>query len=380
MSNSNQTQPKDFGYGEEQDMLKNAAQRFISDLAPLEALRKDIAGTEDPYLGEERRGFYDADAWREMAALGWSALAVPERCGGAEMGLVTAVALAEEIGAAAMPTPLTSTLQSTFLLREMATPEADAVLSRIAEGAAVTWAFSDAHGCLHPRDTSVIAEQGRLSGTAHFVQDLQKADVIVVAAQEDAGVAWYALDAGGEGVALAADRIVDLTRDQGRVILEGASGTRLTDAAAGLAAYDAALPALLTLLAADIAGAAEWVLQATAEYAKTRQQFDRPIGFFQAVKHPIVDMMIAADQSRSLVYAAACAFDFDREDALRLALLAKSSASDTAGFCANRGTQLHGGIGFTWESDVQIYHKRLMHAQQLLGDGVAQRAALAALL
>ena len=141
-----------------------------------------------------------------------------------------------------------------------------------------------------------------------------------------------------------------------------------------------ALPALLTLLAADMAGAAEWQLQATAEYAKVRTQFDRPIGFFQAVKHPIVNMMIAADETRSLVYSAACAWDHDPDDALRCALLAQSNASDTASFCSNRSTQLHGGIGFTWESDVQIFHKRQMHSQFLLGDGSWHREKVAALL
>ena len=122
-----------------------------------------------------------------------------------------------------------------------------------------------------------------------------------------------------------------------------------------------------------IAGSSEWLLQTTAEYAQIRTQFDRPIGFFQAVKHPVVNMMILADQTRSLVYAAACAYDTDSAAAHRAAHLAKSSASDTAEFCANRATQLHGGIGFTWEHDVQIYHKRLIHSQHLYGDGVWHR-------
>ena len=97
---------------------------------------------------------------------------------------------------------------------------------------------------------------------------------------------------------------------------------------------------MLTLLSADMAGAAEWQLQATAEYAKVRVQFERPLGFFQAVKHPIVNMMILGDQTRSLVYAAACSYDTDPGASHKAAHLAKSSASDTAEFCANRATQL----------------------------------------
>ncbi len=111
-----------------------------------------------------------------------------------------------------------------------------------------------------------------------------------------------------------------------------------------------------------------------------RTQFDHPIGFFQAVKHPIVNMMLAVDRARSLVYAAACAVDADPRDALRLARMAKASASDAAAFCSDRSVQLHGGIGFTWECDVHIYFKRQKHNQFLWGDGTHQRAQLATLL
>jgi alkylation response protein AidB-like acyl-CoA dehydrogenase len=132
---------------------------------------------------------------------------------------------------------------------------------------------------------------------------------------------------------------------------------------------------LLTIVAADLCGAAEWQLQTTAEYARVRTQFDRPIGFFQAVKHPIVDMMIAVDRARSLTYAAACAVDTDPGDAPRRARMAKAAA-----FWSDRSVQLHGGIGFTWECDVHIYFKRQKHNEQLYGDAAYQRAWIAALL
>jgi len=137
---------------------------------------------------------------------------------------------------------------------------------------------------------------------------------------------------------------------------------------------------MLTIVAADMTGAAEWQLGTTTEYAKVRRQFDRPLGFFQAVKHPIVNMMIAIDEARSLVYNAACAIDVEPQAAERYARMAKSAASDAAAFCSSRSVQLHGGIGFTWECDVQIYFKRQKHSQMLLGDGIYQREKLAALL
>jgi alkylation response protein AidB-like acyl-CoA dehydrogenase len=364
-------QPRDFGFGEEQEMLKDSARRLMEDKQPLVTLRKSIEGSEDPYLGDVRHGHYDMAAWDEMIALGWTALAVPEEAGGVGMNLVTAVAVAEEVGRAAMPTPLTATLLSTFMLREAGTPEAQGWLAKIAEGASMSLAIYGKDGSLESDSTDVTVSAGKLNGTAHFVQDLQKVNSLLVSAIDNGTVKLYCVDLSDAGVEATSDRIVDLTRDQGRVTFNDVSAQCVSED--GAKVHHQALPALLTLTAADMAGGCEWLMQTTAEYAKVRSQFDRPIGFFQAVKHPIVNMMISIDETRSLVYAAASAFDTDPETAHMAAHFAKSSASDTAEFCANRATQLHGGIGFTWEHDVQIYHKRVMHSQQQFGDGVWQR-------
>lgn len=374
------TQPRDFGFDDQIRMLKDAVQRFLGEKQPVAQLRPHLKGTEDPHLGTVRDAWYDRPAWREMIELGWPLAAVPESAGGIGMGLVAAAAIQEEIGRAACATPLTSTLQATFVLRAA---NAVAQLARIAEGASMALALCAEDGDVEAGATAIEAvavgtDSARLTGTAWYVQDPEKADGFVVAARGAAGVGLYYVARGA--VEIRRDRIVDLTRDQGRVVLRDCAAEVIAEPGTGEAVLARALPALLTLVAADIAGAAEWQLQATAEYAKQRVQFDRPIGFFQAVKHPIVDMMIAADETRSLVYNAACAYDHDPDDALRCARLAKSSASDTASFCANRSTQLHGGIGFTWEHDVQVYHKRQMHSQFLFGDGAWHRQKLAELL
>jgi alkylation response protein AidB-like acyl-CoA dehydrogenase len=137
---------------------------------------------------------------------------------------------------------------------------------------------------------------------------------------------------------------------------------------------------MLTIVAADMCGAAEWQLQTTVAYAQVRTQFEHPIGFFQAVKHPLVNMMLEVDRTRSLVYAAACAVDTEPDKAEEYARMAKASAADMAAFCSGRSVQLHGGIGFTWECDVHLYFKRQLHNQLLFGDAAYQRAKLAALL
>ena len=148
----------------------------------------------------------------------------------------------------------------------------------------------------------------------------------------------------------------------------------------GDAVIDAAMPALLCMLSADMVGAGEWLLQTTVEYTKTRVQFDRPLGFFQAVKHPLVNVMLQIDNAKSLTYNAACAFDHDPDSALRLARMAKSEASDMAVFSSSRAVQFHGGIGFTWECYVHLFFKRQMHSQVMLGDAKYQRALLADLV
>ncbi|MGB1342458.1 MAG: acyl-CoA dehydrogenase family protein [Pseudomonadales bacterium] len=374
------TTPKDFGFTEDISMLKDTYAKFLSEQKTVENLRPSLKGTEDPYHGDQRPAFYDAQNWQQTVDLGIHAVSIPEEQGGIGMGLVAATAIAEEIGRYALATPLTNTLLATFLLRAIDTSEGNALLEAMAGGTRVGLALYGEDGSLEGDSTDVRVEDGKLLGQSWYVTDAQKSEVLIVAAHSADGIDLYKVNRQGDNVHLFDDRIVDLTRDQARIQFDHTEAQALTTAGQGLMSIQKALPALLTLTAADIAGAAEWQLQTTAEYAKVRSQFDRPIGFFQAVKHPIVDMMITADETRSLVYQAAAAYDFEPEDAARCAHLAKSSASDTAEFCANRSTQLHGGIGFTWEADVQIYHKRQMHSQFLFGDGVWQRAKLGELL
>jgi alkylation response protein AidB-like acyl-CoA dehydrogenase len=280
-----------------------------------------------------------------MVELGWTSLAVPESAGGAGMKMVAVAALAEEAGRAALPSPLIATLLATCVLREAPLDNARRWLERIVEGKAATLAITNTAGSWEVDDTDIHAKNNGdsvvLDGTAAFVQDARKASFFVVSAVGDAGVGLYALPADTPGVTIKPDHIVDLTRDQARVELTG-----------------------------------EWQLQTTTEYARVRRQFDHELGYFQAVKHPLVNMMLDVDRARSLVYAAACAIDTEPQRAEYYARMAKSAASDMAAFCSGRSVQLHGGIGFTWECDVHLYFKRQKHNQMLFGDGIYQRTKL----
>jgi|TARA_B110000908_G_scaffold130575_1_gene153556 alkylation response protein AidB-like acyl-CoA dehydrogenase len=369
-------QPKNFGFGEDETMLRDSARKFFSDNCSADKIHNLVA--TDPNIHRSIDCVWDKNLWQQIVELGWTAVCVSESAGGIGMPAVAAVALAEEVGKAAFPSPLLSTFNATFVLNHCQSEAATAALGEIAEGKATTLAITNQEGSWDASATDVsVNNDGSLSGTAYFVQDAKKVAQLVVSAASDKGVGLYLVDTTAGGVQIAADGIIDLTRDQAHIEFSNASAIELAAPGTGNLAIDQAMPAILSIVSADMVGAGEWLLQTTVEYAKTRVQFDRPLGFFQAVKHPLVNVMLDIDRSKSLAYNAACAYDTDPDNALRLAHMAKSQAGDMAVFSASRAVQFHGGIGFTWECFVHLFFKRQMHNQVLFGDAKYHRALLA---
>ncbi len=369
------TQPDNFGFGEEAALLKASARKFFAEHFATDTLHKMVASDHSP----ERMTAcaWDRKLWQQMVDLGWTSLAVPESAGGLGMPVVAVAGLVEELGRAAFPCPLLATLNTTYVLAACGS-EGDATLAEIAEGITASLAITNSQGSWAAAHTDVQCAQGKLNGTAWFVQDARKVDRLLVSAQAGDRLALYWVATDAAGVTVVPDAIVDLTRDQAHVRFDNVQAREVTGV--GLAALQQAMPAIWTLLAADITGAAEWQLQTTVDYVGTRQQFEHPLGYFQAVKHPLVDVMVLIDQCKSLVYNAACALDTEPARAVELAHMAKASASDTAAFASGRSVQYHGGIGFTWECFVHLYFKRQKHSQLLWGDAAWHRAQLANLL
>jgi alkylation response protein AidB-like acyl-CoA dehydrogenase len=379
-------QPKDFGFGADEALLRDQARKFLDEHATVARIRKLVGDHDAVYERGELPG-YDRAVWGKCVELGWTGLAVPEEQGGIGAKAVAVAALVEEVGRHAFPSPLIATLIATYVLRAANGAEAKSWLGRVAEGTTLSLAITNAEGDWALDGSEVRGERVGdalvLSGTSYFVQDAHKVDGFLVAADTPAGLALCAIEKSAEGVSLLRDHIVDLTRDQARVKLHGVKVAKADIVAVGgqaVQALAAAWPMILTIVSADLVGASEWQLQTTVEYAKVRKQFDRPIGFFQAVKHPLVNAMMDIDRARSLVYNAACAVDSEPDQAEVSARMAKSAASDAAGFTASRAVQLHGGIGFTWECDVHLFFKRARHDIALYGDGVHQRKKLADIL
>ncbi len=372
------TQQKNFGFGEDETMLRDSARKFFADNASADKIHRQVA--DDYNIHREIECIWDQDLWRQICELGWTAACVPEAAGGIGMPLVAAIALAEEAGKAAFPSPLIATFNSTFVLKACNTEAAVTALGHIAEGNAASLAITNEKGSWEAGDTDVTVADGKLSGTAYFVQDAKKADFYVVSARDNNGIGLYTVAADAAGVTITPDGIIDLTRDQAHIQFDQADAVEVAAPGAGAAALQHALPALLCITAADMVGAGEWLLQTTTEYATTRVQFDRPLGFFQAVKHPLVNVMLDIDAAKSLTYNAACAFEEEPDKAEQYARMAKAAASDMAVFSASRAVQFHGGIGFTWECYVHLFFKRQMHNQVLFGDAKYQRAKLADML
>lgn len=372
------TQPRNFGFGEDETMLRDAAKKFFADHCSADKLHKQVAHTFE--IERPIECIWDKDLWRQIGELGWTAACVPESAGGIGMPVVAAVALAEEAGKVAFPSPLIATLNATFVMRECKSDEAKKALGDIAGGHAAALAITNGQGSWAAGDTDVHVHDGKLSGTACYVQDAGKADLFVVSARGEKGVGLYLVANDAEGDEVVPDGIIDLTRDQAHINFNEVSATELAPQGEGDKAITRATPAILCIVSADMVGAGEWLLQTTVEYAQTRVQFDHPLGFFQAVKHPLVNVMLEIDRAKSLTYNAACAIDAEPEYAEKLARMAKSAASDMAVFSSSRAVQFHGGIGFTWECYVHLFFKRQMHNHVLYGDGKYQRRLLAEML
>ncbi len=253
------TQSQNFGFGEDEAMLRDSAIKFFADNCSADKIHAQVA--DDSNIHRPIESKWDKELWQQIVELGWTSLCVPEAAGGIGMPVVAAVALAEEAGKAAFPSPLLVTFNATFVVRECASEAATKLLGEIASGTSATLAITNAKGSWNTVDTDVVANGGKLSGTAYYVQDAQKAEVLVVSAQTDAGVALYRVDPKAQGVSVQADGIIDLTRDQARISFNDVEAELLSKD--GAEALNKAMPAILCITAAGMVGSGEWLLQTT---------------------------------------------------------------------------------------------------------------------
>ena len=376
----------DFGFSEQQDLLRTSARQFLERECPPDMVRR---WSDDP------QG-YSPDLWQKMAALGWMGLVLPEAYGGSGLSFVDLTILMEEMGRVLLPTPFFSSiaLGALTLLETGSDGQRQQILPRLVRGEIkVCVALTEADGRYDPRGISMRASirgnRTTLNGTKLFVVDAHVADYVICVARTrggrdpNSGISLFMLDMTSPGIACTPLMSIDQTRRLCEV-----SFTRVgVSLDAMLGGRDAAWPTLqraldkaTVALCAEMVGGAEKAMEMCIDYGKTRVQFGRPIGSFQAVKHKIADMKVWVENAKSVVHYAAWAVDCDVPEASRAASMAKAYCSEMYTQVTADGIQVHGGVGFTWDHPMHLYFKRAKSSEVLLGNTTWHRERTAALI
>ncbi|WP_309227811.1 MULTISPECIES: acyl-CoA dehydrogenase family protein [unclassified Mycolicibacterium] len=365
----------EFKFSPEQAQLRTAVRKFCAENFDEQTVRT--------LMESEPR--FDPNVWARLGAeLGVLGLAVPDADGGAGGTLVDQAIAVEELGAALACGPLFGTvlLAIPALVAASAGPVRDELLGALTEGTrTAAFAVPDRAGAFDPAAVNVtVSANGTLTGTVERVVDGGAADALLVAASGPDGVALYAVDATGPGVQRTPLVTLDLTRPQATIAL--------TDTPAQLVAGPDEADRVIThaflvasaLLAAEQVGAAQHLLDLSVEYAKSRLQFGRLIGSFQAVKHRLADCLVDLEHARSAAYHAVWALTDGTDDPALAASIAQATASAAFAKVAADTIQVHGGIGFTWEHQAHLYFKRAVTDAALLGSAEAHRSRVAELV
>ena len=351
-------------FSQEQQMLRDTVRGMLAAHAPVEVVRK----MEDDAVG------YPVDLWRKLAELGLLGLTMPERYGGAELTTLDAAILYEEMGRALAPSPhfVSAVMSAGVLAAAGSEAQRDEWLPRIVSGDAIlTPAWLEPQGGYGPAGVRLEAaddgRQYRLRGTKRHVAFARAATRLVVLARTGPGardVDLLLVDPADPRVDLvqqytvASDTQYLVTFDDVPV----AKSERIGAAGSGWATWDRVMHDGIILLAAQAIGGAERALEMTVDYAKTRKQFDKPLGAFQAIAHYLADAVTQVDGGKTLVYEAAWARSTGRP-VDRLAPMAKLFACQTFRDVTAMAEQVHGGLGFTVEFDIQLYFRRAKQLQ-----------------
>ena len=370
----------DFAFSEEQDMLRKSARDFLAKECSSKVVRKLMEAPET----------YDPALWKKVADLGWTALGIPEAYGGVGSFLDLIVVL-EEAGRALLPGPFFATmgLAVPILLEAGTEAQKKEVLSAIAEGKArATLAYTEPSGRWDAAGLTLSAKPAAggwvLDGVKLFVSDAEAADYTVVAARtrgegED-GVTLFMVKGRPKGMTVKPLKTLDMTRRWYEISFKNVeldADALMGTPDKGWVPLKRALEWATAALCAEMVGGAVKVLETSTEYAKTRHQFGKPIGIYQAVSHKLADMLVLAESGRSATYYAAWTVDADAPDRSLAASMAKAYVSDAYRKVAGDGIQVHGGIGFTWEHDMHLYFKRAKSSEVTLGDATYHRELVA---
>ncbi|HXX49448.1 MAG TPA: acyl-CoA dehydrogenase family protein [Myxococcota bacterium] len=353
-----------FDLSDEQELLQDTVRQFAANECPPPRVRAIFDGEDG----------HDTALWKGLVELGLGAVAVPDEFGGAGLELLDQALVAEVLGAAALPGPfLGHSLAGLAILWGGSDAQKKTWLPKLASGERVgTVAFAEGDARWQPEEWT-LAGGPTLSGVKSALPFGAHADLLVVGT---AGGGLALVERGARGLAVQAQPGVDRTRRIAEARFDATPAEPLPN---GVGASARVRDAGLVLLAADAFGGAQKLLEMSVEYAKTRQQFGVTIGSFQGLKHQLANMAVEVEPARGLYWYAAHAFDRVPAESARSAALAKAHLTQVFMQAARDSVEAHGGIGFTWECDVQIYFKRAMFDRAFLGTPSVHRERAAAL-
>ena len=340
-----------FDFSDEQKQLREEARRFLADRCPTTAVRVVLEGPEP----------YDKALWKGLAEMGFLGAAIPEEFGGVGLGHLELCVIAEELGRAVAPVPMASSiyLAAEFLMTVGSQAQKEAWLPKLASGEAIgTFALSEGVGRVTEASIKASVSSGKLSGTKVPVPDGDVADMAVVVARSGGQVSLFLVDLNGPGVTREAVDTIDPSRSQARISFDGAPAELLGAAGEGWRIAADGMDRAAVLVAFEQVGGADRALEMGRDYALERMAFGRQIGSFQAVKHMLADMYVAATLARSNAYYGAWALSTGSPELGVAAATARVSATDAFQHCAKNNIQVHGGMGFTWAFDCHLYYRR----------------------
>ncbi|MFZ4381548.1 MAG: acyl-CoA dehydrogenase family protein [Sandarakinorhabdus sp.] len=333
-----------FDFSDEAKALGEQATRLFAEKAGTGPARKAMAADA---------AAMDAALWAEIAELGWTAARVPEEHGGLGLTIEETAQLAQAAGGALAHVPLVSTLLATEALVLAGTAEQQARwLPGIASGDVIATVAWSEPGAVNPATVKTAASSSGLTGVKQPVPDLAVAHLAIVVAVGADGPSLYLVDLKDAGTA--AVETLDLVRRHGRLTLNGTPAQALGDAGN----YQDWLDRAAVILAYEAIGTAAAAMAMSVDYAKTRVAFGQKIGRYQAVKHKCADMYIKLELARAHALHGLAMIGTNGAELRQAAAAARVASLDALAFCAEENVQLHGGIGFTWESDCQFFYRR----------------------
>jgi len=381
----------EFRFTEEQEMIRATAEAFLAEASSSAAVRSAMV----------KESGYDADLWQRICnEMCWQAMHIPEQYGGLGLGYVELVATLEQMGRYLLCSPFFATvcLGANAILVAGSEQQKSEYLTQLASGTTATLAWTGSSGRWDANAVDVVCtadgEGFRLNGTYRYVPDGHTAQLLVVAARSqdscgEDGISLFVVSADTAGITRQWLPTMDQTRRQAQLVLDDVripAHALMGDEGRGWPLLEKTIDLATVAVAAEQVGGAQQALDSTVAYLKERVQFGRVIASYQAVKHKAADMMVKVEASRSAVYYAACIADEALaggplgQELREAASIAKAYCSDAYFFNAGCGIQLHGGVGFTAEYDIQLYFKRAKSTETFLGDGAWHRERLARLL